>query len=172
MSIQTSMLTTPAVAYAGMVSQDTPGFRDIISKISAASIPNGVFVTQGTADDQCELPNAAGDITPGGPGLGVAIFDPTVPTNWPPGTTVPYPSGQAVPIMRRGRVYVVVEEAVSKGDDVYVRYAAGVGGTQLGAFRSSDPGSEAAQLEGAKYATSAGAAGLALLELNLAPYAT
>jgi hypothetical protein len=40
-------------------------------------------------------------------------------------------------VLRRGSVYVQVEEAVVAHDVVFVRYAAGAGGTQLGAFRKS-----------------------------------
>lgn len=169
MSIQTSMTTTPAAAYAGMVSETVPGFKDLISKVSAnASITNGVFVIQGASDDgECDLPSASGDVTAGIKGLGVAIFDPTLMTTWPPGTTSPYPVGQAVAVLRRGRIWVAVEEAVNAGDQAYVRYSSGGGGTQLGAFRKSADTATAAALKGSRYMTTTTGAGLALLEINL-----
>jgi hypothetical protein len=63
---------------------------------------------------------------------------------------------------------VRVEEAVLPGDPVFVRFAAGAGGTGLGAFRkSADTGSAAQVPNGAVYMTTASAGSLALVEVNL-----
>lgn len=78
-----------------------------------------------------------------------------------------YHRNSMVNVLRKGYIYVLVEDAVTQGGGVYVRYAAGAGGTQLGACRSADPGSEAALLPGARYETGAGAGELAVVEINL-----
>lgn len=69
------------------------------------------------------------------------------------------------PCMRKGRILVRVEEAVNKGDQAYVRYAAG--GLGLGSFRKSAGSSEAAALASSVYLTTVGIQGLAVLEVNL-----
>lgn len=69
-----------------------------------------------------------------------------------------------LPVMRKGFLLVKVEEAVVKGDQPYVRYAAG--GLGLGAFRKSTGTSEAAALPSAVFTIGAAINGLATVELN------
>jgi hypothetical protein len=71
------------------------------------------------------------------------------------------------PVGRVVRVLVTVEETVKDGDPVYVRYASGSGGSQLGSFRTSADSSTAALLPNACYRSDASAAGLAVCEINL-----
>ena len=73
-----------------------------------------------------------------------------------------YPAKSAVSVLRKGRIWVKVEEDVSPDDPVYVKYVG-----DLGTFRKSDPGSEALQLQDAAWLTKADAGELAVLELNL-----
>ena len=100
------------------------------------------------------------------PFLGVTIYDPSKDVAWPPGTTVPYPIGQAVSIMRKGRVWVWTEEAVTPASTPYCRYAAGAGGTVIGRFRASADTATAAAVPGARFMTTAGAGSLVLLEIE------
>jgi len=72
-----------------------------------------------------------------------------------------------VPVRRLGRIWVLVEEAVSNGNQAYVRFASGAGGSQLGAFRKSADTATAAALPNAYYRSNALAAGYAVLELQL-----
>jgi hypothetical protein len=78
------------------------------------------------------------------------------------------PPKYAVSVLTKGRIYVVVEEAVTPASAVFVRFAAGVGGTQLGAFRASaDTATASAAPAGWRYRSSAAIGGIAELELNL-----
>lgn len=164
MGVQTSISDNPDIAYEGQQSESPfPSYK--ISRKAQVAINNGQLVSQGTADDQAKLPTVSGDVT--AKALGVAVYDPSKCTTWPAGNTVQYPIGEAVQIMRRGTAYVKVEEAVVAQDPVYVRYAAGAGGTTLGAFRKSADTATAAQLPNCMYLTSAAANGMALVEFNL-----
>ncbi len=78
-----------------------------------------------------------------------------------------WPVKSAVPILRRGRVRVYVEEAVTPADDVYVRHTANGQLTQLGAFRTDNDGGNALAFAAAKYVKSAGAGEIATVDVNL-----
>lgn len=163
MAIQTSVASTPAVAIEGMGKGDANVEHTISLEVDAN---NGRLVVMGTADGRGKLPTAAVEIT-GGKALGVTRYQPMRMVNWPAGVSVPFPNGSTAPLIRRGLVWVKVEEAVAQGDPVFVRHASGAGGTALGAFRKSADTTTAAQLPGAVYRTSASANGLALVEVNL-----
>lgn len=109
------------------------------------AIPFGVFVCideRVAGAGACRLPRLATDMS-GNKVLGLAIADASKITrsSTPKGG---YSAGQAVPILKKGRAWVTVEDvaSVAKGGLVYVRYAAHTGtGTQLGAARAADDGS-------------------------------
>jgi hypothetical protein len=163
-SIQTSMQNYLSAAYEG---QRAPSPGDlVVTKMAQSAIDAGQGVKQGTADEQCDLPSASGDVT-GLPNLGIAIYDESLPNAWPPGTSNCYPAGQAVSILRRGRIWVYVEEAVTPASTPYMRYASGAGGSKVGRFRASADTATAAAFPGSRFVTSAGAGALALLEINL-----
>ena len=164
MGIQTSVSYNPSAAIEGQV--DGNGSPEERSYAAGVDITNGRLVVMGAADGRCRLPTAAGDIT-GGTALGISRYRATSMVNWPAGQTVPYPQGVTVPVVRRGPVWVKVEEAVAPGDAVFVRHASGAGGTALGAFRKSADTATAAQLPGAVYLDTAAANGLARVDLNL-----
>ena len=71
-------------------------------------------------------------------------------------------------VLREGRIYVLVEEAVTPADIPHVRFEAGAGGTKLGAFRKSTDTGTAEPLPGEfRFKDSAGAGELAILEVSL-----
>lgn len=167
MSAQTTISADPALAYSGMVSEVWD--KGIYSYVAEVSITTGFFVIRGTADQQCKLPGAQHDID-GGPALGIAVYDPSLSTNWPSGQTVPYAAGVPVAVLRRGCIWVVVEEAVSDGDPVYVRITANTGPTRpVGGLGASTTDSGKTELlPNARFRTTqATAFGLALVEINL-----
>ena len=170
MTVQTSIQQDPNIAYEGMISESNPFGLDIITKIvqTAAGLSAGRFCAQGTADNQCIIPAAAGDVTGLG-ALGFTIYDPSKPTNWPPSaTTVAYPQGQAVPILRKGRIWLVTEQAVTPADSVFVRYAANSFSVIGRVRKDNDGGAAAAQLGTARFVTTqATIGGLVLVEINL-----
>lgn len=72
-----------------------------------------------------------------------------------------------MPVLRKGRIWVVSEDACTPKDAVYVRCASGSGGSVLGKFRTDDDSNTAMPIPGAKWLSTAAAAGFALLEVNL-----
>lgn len=75
---------------------------------------------------------------------------------------------KAMSVLRRGRVYVRVEEAVTPASVPHVRFAAGAEGTRLGAFRASvDTDTAEPLLSEFRFKSSAGAGELAILEISL-----
>lgn len=162
-----SQLTYPqgmSAAFAGMRVDN--GEADIASKVNPlVAIPFGLAVCAGVAPDRdVKLPTSSGEAIAS---VGVALSD-TIECPLG-GSAVPqFPVKSAVPTLRQGRVWVKVEEAVTPASAVYIRYASGGGGTQLGSFRASaDTATAALAPAGWAYRSSAGAAGFAILEINL-----
>lgn len=157
MSGQTTYDQFPAARYEGQIADAGP--RDVVSRIATVAIDAGKFVVHdGTSEDKAiKLPSAAAEIT-GNAAQGIATLD----TSREPGG---YVAEDVVPTLRKGRVAVKVEDAVTMGAPVFVRYAAG--GDGPGSFRSDDPGTAAAQLPGAEFVSSASAAELAIVEFTL-----
>lgn len=148
---------------------------DTISALAEGAIPYGKLMVRGTAStqtyqDRAVLPDAAGEITDVGSVLGISVADQGREQD--PAVTLPtYPDKSAVPALRRGRVWVKVEEAVSNGGAVWVRFAAEGALDELGAFGQDDgdegSGATRAQLPSAVYRTAAGAGEFAVVEINL-----
>lgn len=137
---------------------------------NSAAIGFGIFVCQDPQDqDKARSPIASTDITASGTALGFTVHTQAVVQNLTStgsNGSDGYALGEAMSVLRKGRIYVQVEDAVTAGNDVYVRYVAGAGET-LGACRSDADTSDAAVLPGAKYRTSAAASGIAIVEINL-----
>ena len=69
-------------------------------------------------------------------------------------------------VLSHGTIFVQVEDAVVKGDAPFVRVVAGGGGSLLGAFRSDADTASARAMTLARFVTSAGAGGFAVLEFS------
>jgi hypothetical protein len=159
---QTSYTDRPAAALPGMpydISRSE--FRSALNN-SGSTIPFGVGVKQGaTVDDAAVPPSGSTDKV-----IGISVRN-YAQDNWGlGGTNAGIQTGDRFSILRRGRIYVQVEEAVAAGDAVYCRYASGSGGTQLGSFRKSADTSTAALVKGARYETAAGIGGFAVLAFD------
>ncbi len=127
----------------------------------------GHFMSKGTGDNGVKRPAAAADITDLKLAKGVVVASEAIVSN--PAVVDPqYPEKSAVSIMKKGRIWVVAEDAVTAGTSgVHVRYA---GTGNKGAFRGASVVAETAQLQDAqaKWITSTSAPGqLAILEINL-----
>lgn len=118
-------------------------------------------------DEGCRLPRLATDIT-GGKTLGVAIADTSLVTR----TSSPqggYDPGAAVPVLRRGRIWMEVEDvaSVARGGAVYVRHAAS-GSEELGAIRATDDSADTDPIpNGAAQFTGQVSGNYAVVEWNL-----
>lgn len=162
---QTSYSTYQAAAFAGMLADS--GEIDVLSYINeeaSANLPFGVAVAKGTADNGfLAMVNGSSVI--------VGILAHTHQVD--PGRVAASPAGAGVPpkylgnVLKRGRIYVQVEEAVTPASAVFVRHTAGAGGTQKGAFRASADTATAVAWTAARFLTSAGANGYAIVEVNL-----
>lgn len=164
---QTTFNATTARAIAGMAAD--AGFSDKISRVAAHDIGFGLGVVAVAAkDDQCDLPGTSADVF-----LGVSTYDAALP---PAGSyngasyAGAYVAGTATKIVRKGRIWVVVDQDVDPALAVYVRYATnGTGKLTLGAFRVDSDSSHALQVSNAKWITTTTlASGLpAQLEVNI-----
>jgi hypothetical protein len=129
----------------------------------AQSVAGGIGVCTddraATSGTQCRLPRHSTDIT--ARFLGITRMD----TAKEASSSEIYQNQNAVSIKRRGRIWVRVQNAVAEMGDVYCRYASPVTGYGLGSFRADADSSTAAKVPNAQYVTSAGAGGLALVQL-------
>ena len=159
---QTSYSLTQAIGREGQLAD--AGDNDVYSFVNpAVALPFGKLAVANGTDGQVKLPTAADDITTAKLIAGVVLASQNMESDG--SALADYPVGSVVPCLRKGRVIVQVEEAVTNGSDVFVRYAAG--GNGLGSFGDTAGTSERAQLAGARYLTSAAANGLAVLEINV-----
>ena len=137
---QTSISLEQPVAQVGMIA-DT-GNHDIHSKVLSAATSIGVLVVRDASDDKVKVPTTAAEVAGANVAGGVLVHNHAVESD--PTTLVPtYPIKSVAPVMRKGRVYVKVEEAVTQGNQAYARYATGIadsGLVQKGAFRKSPDG--------------------------------
>jgi phage tail sheath protein FI len=152
-SIQTSIGINPPIGLPGL--EYDSSFSDVVTKIAAETIPFGSWVSF-TAEETCELPDDATEA--GSREGGVALLDQNKPSG------VGYVAGDPVRVMRRGRVWVAPEHAVTNVDPVYVRHTA-AGAEKKGAFRKDADTTDASIPTGAKWFK--GGSTLAVLELGV-----
>lgn len=161
-TVQTSYSTTVQIAVAGMIDSAFEA-RDIVSRVANASLAFGRGACiSGTAGELADLPAAAGDVA-SGTFLGVVCYTPAA-------SAAAIPAGSVASILRKGRAWVQVEEAVNDGDQAFCRITTHSGATP-GAFRkSADTVSSAATataVPSGYFRSATSGAGLALLEINL-----
>lgn len=131
MSQQTSYAVYIDKSYPGVLADIQP--REVDSKVWEDSTDGifGIFVARGTGDDQVILP-AASDADILGPVIAHQNIE--LPRS---AATVAIEEEDSLNVLRDGAIYVQTEDACVPGGGVYVRYAAGAGGTQLGAVRAT-----------------------------------
>lgn len=131
MSGQTDYSLNFDKAYAGVIADLRP--LEIDSKIWEDTTDGifGIFVVRGTGDSQVLLPTASDD----------DVIGPVVASQNSEleryAENVAIEEGDSLNVMRTGNIYVTTEDACAPGGGVYVRYASGAGGTQLGAVRAT-----------------------------------
>lgn len=137
--------------------------------LNETNVPFGVLVvedTTGLSDERAHLPQATGDITTVGKVAGISVHTHAVEQNKGGINNLGYEPQSAMSLLKKGRIYVTVEDAVVKGDLPFVRFVAGAG-EQLGAFRSDADTADAVALPNSSFVTSAGAGEVAVVEINL-----
>lgn len=159
-----------AVAFPGQPAD--LGVKDKTTALAvAAAVPYGVLAVRDLTNTSAwnvagKVPSTSGSITTLGSILGVVMADQGRAQD-PSVAVATLPINSAMSILRTGRIWVLVEEAVVAGDQAFARFASGGGGTQLGAFRKSADTATAVAVPGAYYvSTQASAGGYACLEVN------
>lgn len=159
----TSYPTTPSIGFAGQLADQSPRHIESAINKEGVAIPFGVAVKKGAGEDEAVLPTLTTDVL-----SGITVFRHDVNTfgasAW--GSDAGIPVGDRFDLLLVGVVLVKVEEAVVQGDKAYVRFAAGAGGTQKGAWRKSADTATARAVNGAYFLKGASAGGYAPLYFN------
>lgn len=138
--------------------------------LNEETIPFGVAVVRDTwsgLQKSAHLPSLTGEITTITTFLGVAVHSHANEQAILNANNPGYAANSAMSVIRRGKVWVQVEDAVTAGSIPYVRFSADTSaGEQLGAFRSDADTSDAVALPHSLFETAAAAGGIALLNLG------
>jgi hypothetical protein len=106
---------------------------------------------------RCRLPRVSADVTAGF--LAIAAWDSSEPYavgGWQPGSLPK--------LLHKGHIWCVTEGAIGELAQMYCRFAAGAGGSQLGAFRADADSASAAAVVGLRAIESCSGAGIVLAE--------
>jgi len=160
---QTTYNTDPAVGFRGMLADpNDDAFIITLANGAAAAVGFGIMVKRDATnpESQFDIFSATGQDPVGilvhthcqqdpslAGALGVALLE-------------------TAGVVRRGRIWVVTEEAIAVTDDVYFRHTSGTG-TEIGAFRNDADTASCDQITNAQWLRGCAAAGVALLEINL-----
>lgn len=159
----TSYPTTAPIGFAGLLSDQGPRRVDSAINKEAVAIPFGVAVKKGAAEDEALLPTLTTDVL-----IGISVFRHDVSTfgssAW--GADAGIPVNDRFDLLKEGVVMVKVEEAVLQYDKAFVRFTAGAGGTQKGAWRKSADTATARAVNGSYFLKGAAAGGFAPLYFN------
>jgi hypothetical protein len=159
---QTSYSTYFAAAIAGMLA-DTYRLGDYLHAKQAeasAEIPFGVMVAKGTNEKMGILPAAANAVLKG------VLLHQHIYEARDLGTVGLKP-GPMMNLVNKGRIWVITETSVTDGQRAFIRYAAGSGGSQLGAFRNAAVTNETIDLTGRARFVGDHTSGLAIVEIDM-----
>ena len=161
--MQTNIQENPAPFQAGQIA-DMGFTRDIVTRLLATggAIGGRGAIHDSGVDDMDQIRQIIVAATP--VFVGVVLTDTSREASDPL-----YQVTDAVPVMKKGRVAVEVEEAIADGDGVFVRVAVGTAAT-LGAFRNDADTATAVEVEGAKWVSESITVDgvlVAVLEINL-----
>ncbi len=143
---------------------------DIITRRNNSSVAifPGRFVVRDTDDFSCKIQDSGAVLGAGEFYHGVAKDNTNRERTRGDGVTATagYIEDSIVPIARTSRIYVECEEAVAEGDQVWVRFVAGAGGTVIGVTRG-DVDTASAEAVNATFAETITGAGLVAVDLNM-----
>lgn len=164
---QTTIAEAMGAALPGQLADLSPHTVESFVSEDALDMPMGaVAVAQGTADNGAILPAASNAKLVG---ILMHSHQYSKDPNGDLGIVTPFGLHKyaVLNVLRKGRIYVIAEEDVSPGDPLFVRYAAGAGGSQLGAFRRATVSSEMIDLtKVGVFRSTTSAGGLAILEVD------
>lgn len=160
---QTTFTANPPKGLPGMPVDMGP--KDDRSMLAEEELAPGVFVVWGTTERQALLPSAAftdADV------VGVTVRTHKARRDGAVADNENYEAEARVPVRRKGRIWVTVENAFTPGAAIYARHTASGGNTTIGAVRVTDNDTNTASaIAGARLLNSGDAGDLGLLELNL-----
>ena len=133
--------------------------HDIVGRNALADVKFGLGLAATTVAGQAAVPTATGFVFEG------ISVQTNKPTDNATGEAL-YKQGEEISVMRKGRIWVYVEEAVAVNDSVFLRHTVN-GALLAGDFRTDDDTARADQIPNARFITATTAAGLAVVEINL-----
>jgi len=136
--------------------------------LNESTIPFGILVVRDTwsgLQKSAHLPSLTAEITTITTCLGVTVHSHANEQARDNADNPGYAANSAMSILRKGRIYVRVESAVTAGSIPYVRFSAEAT-EQLGAFRHDADTSDAVALPHSLFESGAAAGGIALLNLG------
>lgn len=149
---QNSYNLAPATGRVGAIAESAKGIH-AVAKVASVIVPFGCLSVRDADDLKAKLPTSAAEVLAACKGSGgVAISTHAIVSDGASGSGVPqFPIGKEFAQLRRGPVFVVVEEDVTQGDQAYARYANHIAtqnanyllvgaADQKGAFRKSYDG--------------------------------
>lgn len=152
---QTAYTTAPAEGVVGQVV--TGGILPVIvRRIANGAVRPGQYVVFNDAD--CNHPSAA----PVAGNKGGIVLRKSYGQS-----DGVYADNEPVDILVQGEVWCAFENAITAQQDIFVRYASGAGGTQLGALRTNADTATAASVSGLR----TNSAGTALVKVEVRPAA-
>ena len=160
--MQTTYTNLAPEGLLGLSTEDFTRFVDTVVPQAVVKIGKMLVAdtTAGKARNAAKLPAAAADITKPA-AMGIVMWDQSREggSDWP--------ALRPTPVMRRGRIWVLAEGALTRWTHPFIRYASGAGGTELGSFRGDADTATAAQCPWVIVLTDATAGNLALVEISL-----
>ncbi len=138
------------------------------ANVTGNPVPFGRGLARGGVPDVAVLPSATG-FTFEGISIARAKGRPRDNTVSPPVTgPAVWNDAEAMNILRKGRIWVIPEDAVTITSNVFIRHTQGADPSEtVGRFRTDADGANADQLAGARFLTNAAAGVLAVLEINI-----
>lgn len=166
--MQTEVLARMPIGIPGQLADlHTAEFGDVVSATNeeaAAELRFGIMVKQGTVatdPDLVKVMTATNNVL-----AGITVFAHNFAKPVQLGDTGLKP-GVTFGLLRKGRIYVLTEDAVDPSDEVHVR-AIAAGNEVAGAFRGTADGTDTIDITAfAKWLSAAGAGEVAVLEIDM-----
>lgn len=163
---QTTTLTVPADGILGMLADG--GESDIISRVAEGAVYLGLLAVFGTNQPSAGTPGQVKEIVNAAANVddfaGIPIWESAKEPYTVANSKSQIADKKVVSLLRRGRIWVYVETAVTPASAPFVRVTA-AGADVKGQFRAGTAANFVA-FTNAKFITSTAGAGLAILEIR------
>lgn len=167
MAARQTSVAAAALGFPGMLSDATPHQCDSrVSEEASAEIPFGTMVIRGADEDNgaLQLHTSSAATVALLAGIVVHTHNYAKPTQL---GDIGLKPGVVLNLLQKGRIWVTTEDACDPGDTVKVR-AIAAGAEVKGAFRVAADASDCVDISKfARWITSAGAGGVAMLEIDM-----